>query len=73
VDDDRSNVPATLAAYEQGVDAYLEYALPAPYQAYTDFLDRTAEQVLSGSHLLELGTGPGHDALYFESKGIRVR
>jgi SAM-dependent methyltransferase len=60
----------TLASYQAAAQRYRDQAPPrAP--ALRAFLDRLAE--LAGSGLvLELGSGPGSDATYLESLGVRV-
>jgi predicted TPR repeat methyltransferase len=69
--DPRSNVWGTLSAYEQGVDAYIRDSARTP--GHEDFLRRVLELLPRDAHMLELGTGPGHDALFFEAGGVRVR
>lgn len=61
----------TLATYETAAHLYLANLLP-PWPPLLSFLDRFAELVGSG-RVLELGSGPGRDASYLESRGPRVR
>lgn len=72
-DDTRSNVSVTLASYEQGIEAYLQDALPIPVPAYAEFLHSVLALLPSGARMLELGSGPGHDAQFFEAHGVRVQ
>jgi SAM-dependent methyltransferase len=60
----------TLASYEAGVDRYLEHSSP-PGPEMVRYLDRYADLVGSG-RVLELGSGPGWDALHLEARGVRV-
>jgi SAM-dependent methyltransferase len=61
---------ATLAAYQSRAQEYLRgSARPAP--ELTAFLDRFAGLARPGP-VLEIGSGPGWDAGYLESQGIRV-
>jgi pimeloyl-ACP methyl ester carboxylesterase len=66
-----ANVTGTLSTYEQGIDAYIRDSVRTP--GHEDFLRRVLELLPHGAHMLELGTGPGHDALFFESGGVNVR
>jgi len=72
-DEARSNVAATLASYEQGIDAYLQDSLPIPVPAYAEFLRSVLTLLPAGARMLELGSGPGHDARFFEAHGVRVQ
>lgn len=69
----QSNVSVTLASYEQGVEAYLGASSPTPHPAYEEFLHGVVSLLPAGSRMLELGTGPGDDALFFEEHGLRVQ
>jgi predicted TPR repeat methyltransferase len=74
VDFDRqSTVAVTLASYEQGVEAYLDASNPTPHPPYEEFLHRVVSLLPAGSRMLELGSGPGDDALFFEHHGLLVR
>jgi SAM-dependent methyltransferase len=59
---------ATLAAYERGARQYaaLTSSAPAPE------VDALLARVPAGSHVLELGSGPGRDADALESAGLTV-
>jgi SAM-dependent methyltransferase len=61
----------TLDAYAQSVDAYISGSAPTP--GHDDFLARVLELLPRDAHMLELGTGPGHDASFFEAGGVNVR
>lgn len=60
----------TLATYEAAAEIYREQTA-ATNQAVAEFLDRLADLVGAGE-VLELGSGPGWDAGYLESRGLRV-
>ena len=60
----------TLASYEAAVERYLEHSAP-PGPAMVDYLNRFAGMVGAGC-VLELGSGPGWDALHLEALGLRV-
>lgn len=60
----------TLASYEAGVDRYLEHSSP-PGPEMVRYLDRYADLVGSG-RVLELGSGPGWDALHLEARGVHL-
>jgi SAM-dependent methyltransferase len=61
---------ATLAAYHAAAERYLQESTgPAP--SVLAYLDQIAELAGEG-HVLELGSGPGWDAGYLESRGVRV-
>jgi len=60
----------TLASYEAAVERYLEHSAP-PGPKMVRYLDRFAAMVGAGD-VLELGSGPGWDALHLEALGLRV-
>lgn len=60
----------TLDSYDAAAHVYLEQSVP-PGPAVTAYLDAVAGLVGSGT-VLELGSGPGWDADYLESRGPRV-
>jgi len=60
----------TLASYEAAVERYLEHSAP-PGPEMVRYLDRFAAMVGAGD-VLELGSGPGWDALHLEALGLRV-
>ena len=61
---------ATLSAYQSRVQEYLR-GTPWPWPAMIAFLDRFASLAGAGP-VLEIGSGPGRDADYLESRGVRV-
>lgn len=71
--DGQSDAAVTLASYEQGVEAYLTASSPTPHPVYEDFLQGVVSLLPMGSRMLELGTGPGGDALFFEAHGVCVQ
>lgn len=60
----------TLASYEAGTQRYLDHSTP-PGPLVRAYLDEVARRVGDG-RVLELGSGPGHDADHLESRGVRV-
>lgn len=70
---ERSNIDATLAAYEHGVDEYIAASPAAPSEAYARFRASIMDLLPPNAHMLEVGTGPGHDAAFFETKGFVVQ
>lgn len=72
-DEEQSNVARTLLSYELGIQAYLEDSTPTPTPAYARFRGRVAAELPMGARMLELGSGPGHDALFFEAQAVAVR
>jgi SAM-dependent methyltransferase len=61
---------ATLAAYQSQAQEYLRRT-PWPWPELIDFLDRFARLAGQGP-VLEIGSGPGRDADYLESRGVRM-
>jgi len=71
-DHDESPGDRTIATYEAGVERYRSHLpdeVPAPVRA---FLEEVAECVGPGSRVLELGSGPGREAAYLETRGVNV-
>jgi SAM-dependent methyltransferase len=60
----------TLASYEAASDRYVRESA-RPGTAVLAFLDEFADLVNTGM-VLELGSGPGWDASYLETRGLRV-
>ncbi len=60
----------TISSYDRETSRYLAASGPTsvPVRGY---LDRYAA-ALSGGHVMELGSGPGTDADYLDSRGLRV-
>jgi SAM-dependent methyltransferase len=63
----------TLASYQANVDRYLASLAPEPAPATVQHLTDFAELLTPGSLVLEVGSGPGRDALELEARGLRVR
>ena len=61
---------ATLATYQAYADRYVDRT-PPPGSDTVRFLDQFVAAV-PGSAVLEFGSGPGHDAAYMETRGLRV-
>jgi hypothetical protein len=68
----RSNVEMTLASYEQSIEAYLAQSPATPSASYAAFRETVLTLLPRGAQMLELGSGPGHDAAFFASKGVEV-
>jgi 2-polyprenyl-3-methyl-5-hydroxy-6-metoxy-1,4-benzoquinol methylase len=65
----------TLATYDARAEAYTAASTPGPHGPLHEFLTE-AVAISAGRHgraALEVGAGPGHDALLLESLGMRVR
>jgi SAM-dependent methyltransferase len=62
---------ATLAAYEHGIQEYLQAGNPALTPELTAYLDQFAALAGSGP-VLEIGSGPGWDADYLAARGVEV-
>jgi trans-aconitate methyltransferase len=67
--DDRTE--RTVAAYEANVDAYLAGTPQAVNADVAELLDELVERA-PGRTVLEVGTGPGHEADYLEERGMAV-
>lgn len=65
------NVSGTLSTYEQGAAVYIERSTQA--LAIGAFRDSILALLPDEAQMLELGSGPGEDALYFESHGVHVK
>lgn len=61
----------TLAAYQAGAQRYLDGLRRSPEAEQQ--LDCFRRRLEPGAHVLELGSGPGRDADYLESAGLRVQ
>jgi SAM-dependent methyltransferase len=70
VNQDRDHCAITIESYDTGVEEYLVNTAPQP-DAMRRYLDRFAALV-GGGHVLELGSGPGWDASYLETRGVHV-
>jgi len=71
--DEQSTVRVTLASYEQGIDAYFAGSTPTPIPVYAEFRYSVAALFPADARMLEFGSGPAHDALFFEASGVRVQ
>lgn len=60
----------TLGSYDAAAHLYLMHSAP-PGPAVLTYLDEVARLIGDGT-VLELGSGPGWDAMYLESRGPRV-
>ncbi|TQL68087.1 mycothiol maleylpyruvate isomerase-like protein [Nocardioides albertanoniae] len=62
---------ATVAAYDASVATYVQ---ATSFSEQTrSVLDRFLAELETGDHVLEIGSGPGHDAKALEAGGVRVR
>ena len=70
--DPRAAKALTIAAYDASAAAYGDgtLALPAVVAAAADAF---AGRLGAGARVLEIGSGPGRDALALEERGLRVR
>lgn len=62
----------TLRAYEQRADRYFDASAPAVSAEVAGLLDAVVARLHPGSHVLEVGTGPGREAAYLEERGLHV-
>lgn len=62
----------TLASYERAADRYTAATSSRPRPAELEFFERVVARVGQGGRLLELGSGPGRDAMVLESLGLVV-
>ncbi len=71
--------PATVAAYEQDADAYARDAQPlrpemlALLDSFIDLVRSSGSSADAAPSVLEVGSGPGRDAVALEERGVRVR
>lgn len=61
----------TLQAYDTAAQLYRERT-PGPAPVVVAYLESLAAAAGAGAHVLEIGSGPGRDALVLESLGLRV-
>ncbi|MBO0842743.1 MAG: methyltransferase domain-containing protein [Nocardioides sp.] len=64
---------ATVAAYNASATAYAEGRGSSIPEAVRPLVERFVEGVGEEAHVLEIGSGPGLDALALEAAGVRVR
>ncbi|MGD9960082.1 class I SAM-dependent methyltransferase [Nocardioides sp.] len=62
----------TVAAYDAYAAAYRD-ATAVTTAALQAIVQRFADELPSGARVLEIGSGPGHDALLLEAAGLSVR
>lgn len=62
----------TLAAYQQNWQQYLAGTPPVPLDEHGPWLPQALALRPPGSTVLEIGSGPGHDAAAMEATGIPV-
>lgn len=63
----------TVSSYEDCARAYADEVGPDPSDISKQALQRLVRLLEPGAHVLEIGSGPGWDADYVETLGIRVR
>ncbi|NYE35442.1 2-polyprenyl-3-methyl-5-hydroxy-6-metoxy-1,4-benzoquinol methylase [Nocardioides cavernae] len=63
----------TVAAYEDIAADYAEDTRGAPTGVLAEALGRLVTHLHAGATVLEVGSGPGWDADFLESRGLRVR
>jgi len=71
--DGLNNVEVTLGSYERGIHDYLRNSPAVPHPSAAAFRERLLAKLSPDDQMLELGSGPGRDALFFEAAGISVR
>lgn len=69
----RHNIEVTLDSYERGIEDYLRHSPIEPHPSVAAFRARVLEHLATGQRMLELGSGPGRDAAFFEAAGIAVQ
>lgn len=62
----------TLAAYEEGWRRYIDGTPAMPLDTHGPWLPTALALRPAGSTVLEIGSGPGHDAAQMEATGVRV-
>jgi predicted TPR repeat methyltransferase len=65
--------PTTLATYEALAETYRANRSTEPKPAIVAWLDQLAARLPSGARVLELGSGPGLEAVWLEERGLTVR
>lgn len=68
-----SDGDVTLATYQAAADLYRQQTPEHPPEPLLAFLKRAAEAAGAGARCLELGSGPGRDAVLLEQHGLTVR
>ena len=69
-DQGQDHCAITIESYDTGVEEYLVNTAPQS-DAMRRYLDRF-EALVGGGRVLELGSGPGWDASYLETRGVHV-
>lgn len=72
-DPDRRNNRRTVAAYEGYARGYAAAVASTPSDGAADDLRRFAAALTPAAQVLEIGSGPGWDADFLETLGLRVR
>jgi 2-polyprenyl-3-methyl-5-hydroxy-6-metoxy-1,4-benzoquinol methylase len=67
-----SNNGRTVAAYEGYARRYAEVVSPQPSDSAAATFRRFADMLPSGGRVLDIGSGPGWDADFLETLGVRV-
>ena len=62
----------TLTAYEHGAEQYARRTATTPRTPVSDWLQGLCQQIPPSAQVLELGSGPGHDADFLETQGLQV-
>jgi SAM-dependent methyltransferase len=65
--------PTTLATYEAMAETYRANRPADPKPAIVAWLDELTARLPSGARVLELGSGPGLEAVLLEARGLVVR
>lgn len=63
---------ATLRSYERHADRYAATSAASVNESVAALLDVAVARLSPGSHVLELGSGPGLEADYLEERGLVV-
>lgn len=61
-----------LEVYTEKIEEYLANTPSEPGERFLDWLDATVDGISKESSILELGSGGGRDAAYFEQKGYTI-
>ena len=66
------NNDRTLASYDEHVEDYTNSLQPQIHVQFRSWIDRALGLIQPGAEILEVGSGPGREADYIESRGFRV-
>lgn len=72
-DSDRANNRRTVAAYEGYARRYAEVVSSTPSPGEAEGLRRLAAAIAPAGQVLDIGSGPGWEADFLETLGVRVR